>query len=128
MSRHIGLEDFVFCKPDGSTLHPDVLRKDVLYPALDRLGIKRGTRASGFHAFRHAAASLINAKTGDLKLGQKLLGHSTMSVTADVYTHTYAEDERRAATELENAIFTDSGAVVPQLVPHREQEGVSNAS
>lgn len=36
-AAHKGAEDFVFCKGDGSPLHPDVLRKDVLYPALDRL-------------------------------------------------------------------------------------------
>lgn len=34
-SAHTGPEDFVFSKPDGSPLNPDVLRRDVLYPALD---------------------------------------------------------------------------------------------
>ena len=59
-SAFIGQQDFVFCKADGSTLNPDVLRKDVLYPTLDRTGIPRTSRASGFHAFRHSAASLVN--------------------------------------------------------------------
>src|SRR5207245_7248810 len=31
--------DFVFCKKDGFPFDQDVLRKDVLYPVLDRLGI-----------------------------------------------------------------------------------------
>ena len=35
-SSHPGPDDFVFCKQDGSPLDPDVLRKDVLYPILDR--------------------------------------------------------------------------------------------
>jgi integrase len=39
--------DFVFCKRDGSPLHPDVLRKDVLYPVLDRLRIARPLGSSG---------------------------------------------------------------------------------
>jgi integrase len=45
-SQHIGPEDFVFSKSDGSTLDPDVLRRDALYPALNRLGIRatRGQR------------------------------------------------------------------------------------
>jgi len=105
VSTHIGLEDFIFSKSNGESLHPDIVRRDVLYPVLDRLGIDRGHRSSGFHAFRHAAASLINARTGDLKLAQKLLGHSTLSMTANVYTHTYGESERKAAIELERAIF-----------------------
>jgi integrase len=29
-SKHIDAEDFVFCKPDGTPLNPDVLRRDVL--------------------------------------------------------------------------------------------------
>ena len=36
-------EDFVFCRPDGAPFNPDVVRKDVLYPALDRLNIPRLT-------------------------------------------------------------------------------------
>jgi integrase len=47
-SQHIGREDFVFSKPNGSTLDPDLLRRDVLYPALDRLGIPRNSRTAGF--------------------------------------------------------------------------------
>jgi len=40
-----GPEDFVFCKRDGTILNPDVLRKDVLYAALDRLNIPRPKRS-----------------------------------------------------------------------------------
>ena len=99
---------FVFCKDDGGSLHPDVLRKDVLYPTLDRLGIARPARISGFHAFRHAAGSFVNSETGNLKLAQALLGHSNIGTTADVYTHTSSEAEREAAVALERAIFRES--------------------
>ena len=99
--------DFVFCKKDGSPLHPDVLRKDVLYPVLDRLRIARPLGTSGFHAFRHSVGSLINAETGNLKLAQKLLGHSNINMTVDVYTHTSQESEREAARAVERAIYGD---------------------
>ncbi len=95
----------MFCRRDGSPLDPDVLRKDVLYPILDRLGIPRKKGASGFHAFRHSAASIVNEQTGNLKLAQKFLGHSTIEMTADIYTHTSAEAEREAAIALERAIY-----------------------
>ena len=78
-----GREDFVFSKPDGSPLSPDVLRRDVLYPALDRLRIPRAKGASGFHAFRHTAGSVVEEQTRRLKLAQKLLRHSNVSATAD---------------------------------------------
>jgi integrase len=114
-SNHNGPEDFVFCKEDGQPLNPDVLRRDVLYPALDRLGITRTRRAAGFHTFRHSAATIVNQKTGNLKLVQKLLGHSNLSTTADVYTHTSADADRRAALALEQAIFGDLFQVVPSF-------------
>jgi integrase len=114
-SKHIGTDDFVFCKDDGSSLNPDLLRRDVLYPTLDRLGIARKSRASGFHTFRHSAATIVNQKTGNLKLVQKLLGHSNLSTTADVYTHTSAAADRSAALALEEAIFGDLFQAVPRF-------------
>jgi integrase len=105
----------MFCKSDGSPLHPDVIRKDVLYPILDRLGIKRHKRESGFHAFRHCAASFINNETGNLKLVQSLLGHSNLSTTADIYTHNMTEAERGASEALEKVIFGNLFPVVPKI-------------
>jgi integrase len=113
-SNHRGQDDFVFCKDDGSPLNPDVLRRAVLYPTLDRLGIARHSRA-GFHTFRHSAATIVNQKTGNLKLVQKLLGHSNLSTTADVYTHTSVDANRSAALALEEAIFGDLFQVVPRF-------------
>lgn len=98
-------DDFVFCKKDGSTLHSDVFRKDVLYPLLDKLGIARSAGTSGFHTFRHSAASILNERTGNLKLAQKLLGHSSIDMTA----------EREAALAIERAIYGDLFPVVPNL-------------
>lgn len=104
-STRSGPDDFVFCKLDGAPLHPDVLRKDVLYPILDRLGIPRQPRSSGFHRFRHSAGSFVNAQTGNLKLAQKFLGHSNISTTANIYTHISEESEREAAIAVERAIY-----------------------
>lgn len=106
-------EDFVFSGRDGRPLHPDVLRKDMLYPLLDRLRIPRTAGASGFHTFRHSAASILNRETGNLKLAQKLLGHATIDMTADVYTHTSREAEREAALAIERAIYGDLFSIVP---------------
>jgi integrase len=113
-SLHTRPEDFVFSKSDGSSLEPDLLRRDVLYPTLDRLQIPRAARSAGFHTFRHSAGSFINAETGNLKLAQKLLGHSNLSTTADIYTHTSAEAERDAAVAVERAIYGDLFPIVPK--------------
>lgn len=122
---HRQTEDFVFCKRDGSPLNPDVLRKDVLYPTLDRLGVPRSSGASGFHTFRHSVASFINAQTGNLKLAQKLLGHSTIDMTADVYTHTSAEAVREGALAVERAIYGDLFVVVPKIANRNDSASVN---
>jgi integrase len=100
-----GPEDFVFHKSDGSPVDPDVFRSDVLYPALRQLGIPILRRASGFHMFRHTAASLINKETGNMKLSQAQLGHANVQITADVYTHLDETQKRKAAEALERGVF-----------------------
>jgi integrase len=122
-AQRVGPDDFLFCKQDGSALNADVLRKDVLYPTLDRLNILRPKRGAGFHAFRHSAASLVNAETGNLKLAQKLLGHSEISTTADVYTHTTSESEREAALAIERAVFGD---LFPSCSPQGTRSGTQD--
>jgi len=117
-----GVDDFVFLSPTGTPLHPDVLRKDVLYPTLDRLGIPRTSGASGFHTFRHSAASFINSQTGNLKLAQKLLGHATIDITAGIYTHTTPEEERAGSIALERAIYGD---LFPNLFPTGNNSSVA---
>ena len=97
----------MFCKSSGEPPNPDVLRKDVLYSALDRLGISHTKRGAGFHAFRHSATSFLNEQTGNLKLAQKFLGHADIGTTADIYTHTSNEAERGVAVAIERAIFGD---------------------
>jgi hypothetical protein len=95
-----------------------VLCKDVLYPILDRLGIPKKKGASGFHTFRHSAASIVNEQTGNLKVAQKFLRHSTIEMTADIYTLTLTsvQAEREAAIALERAI----PAICSQLFPNIE--------
>ncbi|MBP1623736.1 MAG: putative Phage integrase, partial [Acidobacteria bacterium] len=124
-SQHNGAGDFIFCKEDGGFLNPDVLRKDVLYPLLDRLQIPRRKRSAGFHAFRHSAASLINSETGNLKLAQGLLGHSELSTTADIYTHTSTQAQREASEVLERAIFKNLFSIVVPKIENRKSQIVN---
>ena len=80
-------EDFIFCNSAGQPFDPDNLRHRVLYPVMEKLGIKREKRRHGFHIFRHTAGSVLHDKTGNLKLVQEALGHARISTTADTYVH-----------------------------------------
>ena len=55
--------------------------------------------------FRHSTASIVNDRTGNLKLAQSFLGYAKIKMTADIYTHTSAEAERDAAIALERATY-----------------------
>jgi integrase len=101
-------EDFIFCRPDGTPLDPDHLRREVLYPAMDRAGIKRGDRTHGFHILRHTAASLLHERTHDLKGVQQFLRHSQIGTTADINVHQGPTVVRKAsellASELDRVV------------------------
>ena len=106
ISKHVQGTNFVFCNEDGSPCGPDQMRESVLYPAVDRAGIRRTSRNCGFHAFRHAGSSIINELTGDLKLSQLQLGHKRLSTTANIYTHASIRQVERAGDVLAEAILT----------------------
>jgi len=103
-SLFVAADDFVFGRDDGNPADAGFLRKQVLYPAMDRAGIRREPRTHGFHLFRHSAGSIVHAETGSLKLAQSQLGHARISTTADVYVHTDREQQKRAAEALARAI------------------------
>ena len=56
----------------------------------------------------------MGAESSCQKQAQKLLGHSNLSTTADIYTHTSAEAERDAAVAVERAIYGDLFPIVPK--------------
>ena len=60
-----------------------------------------------------------------MKLAQKMLGHATLDITANVYTHTDAKTEREGANVLERAIFGDSFAIVRETHTANETANIN---
>ncbi len=67
----------------------------------------------------------MEARTGRLKLAQRLLRHSNVSTTADIYTHTTQQAKREAAVALEWAYFGDLFPVVPNLGNGNKNDAVN---
>jgi integrase len=67
------------------------------FGVVNRVGIPRKKGRSGFHTFRHSAASIVNEQTENLKLAQKFLEHSTIKMTADIYAHTSSKNRNNFA-------------------------------
>ena len=63
---------------------------------LSNLGLPR----QRFHDLRHAAASFMLAQGVPLKIAQEVLGHSTIAVTGDTYTHVSSGESRNAVARV----------------------------
>jgi len=89
----------VFTTPEGRPLHgTNVL--PALYAALEAAGLPRVT----FHGLRHSAASLMLEAGVPMKVVSELLGHSTLRVTADLYSHVAPTLARDAADRVQRAL------------------------
>ena len=53
------------------------------------------------HMLRHTYATTLYHAGVDLRTAQRLLGHSSIQMTADIYTHLEAEDALSAAGQID---------------------------
>jgi integrase len=90
----------VFTMDDGRALDPSYVTR--LFQRL-RKGPGEELPELSFHGLRHCAASLMLASGADIAVVSKLLGHASISITADVYGHlvgTVASDAVNGAANL----------------------------
>jgi integrase len=93
---------FVFATPAGEALREDVLYKSHYLPALRAAGVPTVT----LYALRHTAATLLLEAGVPMKVVQERLGHSTMMLTADTYSHVSASLQERAVEDLARYVGT----------------------
>jgi len=102
----------LFATRNGTPWDQNLLLKRQFRPLLRTLGIAV-PRGNGFHAFRHANATLMNSFGASHKLRQQRLGHAAGSpVTEAIYTHVISEDAKRIAAQLGDAVWGISYASV----------------
>lgn len=92
--------DLVFTREDGSPYHPDVLTKT----------FQRTARAAGLpvirlHDLRHSFATAALEAGVPLKVVSDRLGHASISITGDVYSHVRPEVDQEAANMVANLIL-----------------------
>ena len=59
--------------------------------------IKEGYEGFNFHELRHTQATLLIGQGADIKTVQNRLGHSSASLTMDIYAHAIEQNDREAA-------------------------------
>jgi integrase len=73
----------VFCSEVGTALRESNVRNRHFRPLLERARLPRIT----FHGLRHTCATLLLGQGVHPKLVQEMLGHSSISMTLDLYSH-----------------------------------------
>lgn len=92
----------VFCDEIGRPLDGRRVTESWFRPLLARAGLPRTTR---FHDLRHSYASIALAQGVHPKVVQEALGHSTIGVTLDLYSHVVPSLQRDAARTMGAALF-----------------------
>jgi integrase len=93
------VDNLVFVDSVGRPLRPWVVSK-TFSASLFRLGLPHVR----FHDLRHGTASVLLAQGTPLKLVSEQLGHSSITITSDVYSHLSREQKRAASDALERAL------------------------
>jgi integrase len=101
-------QDFVFAGEMGQPLHPNTI--DARF--------KRLTRAAGvppikLHGLRHTNATVSLAAGEHPKIVQERLGHSTITMTLDRYSHVTESMQREAATRLDALLSAAADELEP---------------
>jgi len=91
--------DLVFCNAFGGGIETTTL-----YRIWDAIRRRAGFQDVRLHDLRHSAASLLLAQGVELWEVSKILGHSTLAITADIYGHQYAASRRQAADRLDTIL------------------------
>lgn len=110
-ASRLGLDEPVFLGPRRG----ERLRGDVITHAFPRLLKRHGLPRMRVHDLRHGTATLLLAQGVPMRDIADLLGHSTPSVTMNVYAHVSEEMRRRSIATLEHLVAT--GDRVPERVP-----------
>jgi integrase len=95
--------DFVFTNPTGGPLHVNSLMM-----AYEHVVKAAGVRRIRFHDLRHTAATLMLANNEHPKIVQERLGHATISMTLDRYSHVTMDMQRQAADRLDELFSTSA--------------------
>jgi integrase len=95
-----GADDYVFSQPDGSPIHPNGFSD-----RFDRLVSASGLPRLTVHGLRHTWASLALQAGIPAKVVADRLGHSSISVTLDTYSHLLPGLQEDAANRVADLVF-----------------------
>jgi integrase len=95
-----GDEGLVFATEAGTPINPSNLRQHSFAPLLKRAGLPHVR----LHYLRHTCATLLLGKGVHPKFVQELLGHASVAITLDTYSHAVPGMGDQTVTAMEDAL------------------------
>jgi integrase len=95
----------VFTRPDGAPIHPDLISD-----WFERLAREAGLPKIRLHDVRHSYASAALAAGIPAKIVSERLGHATIQITLDTYSHVLPGLDAQAAETVARLILGDGPA------------------
>jgi integrase len=93
-------QGLAFTTDTGSPINPSNLRQRSFAPLLKRAGLPH----MRFHDLRHPCATLLLSRGVHPKFVQELLGHATIAITLDTYSHVMPSMGDATARAMEDAL------------------------
>jgi integrase len=93
-------QGLVFATQRGTLVNPSNLRKRSFAPLLEKAGLP----SVRFHDLRHTCATLLLSKNVNPKIVSEMLGHATVAITLDTYSHVLPTMQDSAARALEDVL------------------------
>lgn len=90
----------IFATEAGTIINPSNLRNRSFKPLLKRAGLP----PVRFHDLRHTCATLLLSKNVNPKVVSEMLGHSSISITLDIYSHLLPDMQEKAVVALEELL------------------------
>jgi integrase len=111
--------DLVFCNGHGEFLHPASL-----VWTFRNLLTKAGLERIRFHDLRHSAATILLTMGVHPKVVQELLGHSTIRLTMDTYSHVLPSIQAEAIDRLGSLFQQQNGPLRDTQNQARENDSL----
>jgi integrase len=100
LGDHYQDQGLVFTTDTGAPINPSNLRQRNFAPLLKRAGLTH----MRFHDLRHTCATLLLSRGVHPKFVQELLGHATIAITLDTYSHVMPSMGDATARAMEDAL------------------------
>ncbi len=98
--------DFVFASREGSPLMPRNILRRHFKPTLKRAKLSESFR---LYDLRHSCATLLLAANEHPKVVSERLGHASIILTLDTYSHVLPSMQQAASEKLEGILFKQTG-------------------